>query len=392
MAGDSLKTILARLPDLRKECENLSEILLTNLVMIGEIPSPTFAEKERVAFMRRRFGECGLQNSSTDEVDNVFGILPGAEAEENGDIVVVAHLDTVFPNTVDHTVSLQAGRVSGIGVADNSLGLAALATLPTVIERLGLELKSNLILMGSSRSLGRGNLEGLSFFLNNTERPLRAGVCIEGVQLGRLSLASIGMMRGEISCTVPDEYDWSRFGTTSAILTLNEIINRILEIPVPRRPRSSIVLGRISGGSSFSTIAKNALLGFEIRSESHDKVREIAEQMEHIAAEVASQSGADVKLDLFATRHPGGITFAHPLARCTREIMKSLNIQQRVAPSTSELSAFIRASIPAVTTGITTGEHLNEPEEVVYIKPMFTGLAQILGIILSIDGGLCDEN
>ncbi len=303
MAGDSLKTILARLPDLRKECENLSEILLTNLVMIGEIPSPTFAEKERVAFMRRRFGECGLQNSSTDEVDNVFGILPGAEAEENGDIVVVAHLDTVFPNTVDHTVSLQAGRVSGIGVADNSLGLAALATLPTVIERLGLELKSNLILMGSSRSLGRGNLEGLSFFLNNTERPLRAGVCIEGVQLGRLSLASIGMMRGEISCTVPDEYDWSRFGTTSAILTLNEIINRILEIPVPRRPRSSIVLGRISGGSSFSTIAKNALLGFEIRSESHDKVREIAEQMEHIAAEVASQSGAGPVCHPSSRRH-----------------------------------------------------------------------------------------
>ena len=48
--------------------------------------------------------------------------------------------------------------------------------------------------MGSARSLGRGDLEGLRFFLDNFKKPITAGVCIEGVKLGRLSYSSIGIV------------------------------------------------------------------------------------------------------------------------------------------------------------------------------------------------------
>ncbi len=381
--------ILQALPSIKDACRGISETLLTNLVMIGEIPAPTFGEADRVHFLQRRFSECGLQNCSTDEMDNAFGIMSGNDGKKS--ILVVAHTDTVFPANLDHTISLRADRVKGLGVADNSLGLAVLATLPSLFDVLGLKFDSNLILMGASRSLGRGNLQGLRFFLDNQKLPIRAGVCIEGVQLGRLSISSIGMMRGEVSCTVPEQYDWSRFGTTSAILTLNEIINRILEIPVPRRPRTSVVLGAIRGGSSFNTIAKQATLSFEIRSESRELVQDIARQMEFVTAEVASLTGSDVKLDIFASRQPGGVSFAHPLVESTRAIMQALDITQRIAPSTSELSAFIDKATPAITTGITTGDRLNEPEESVDIQPMFTGIAQIIGILMAIDGGFCDE-
>jgi len=382
--------ITGLLPKLRAEAKALREILLTNLVMVGEIPAPTFGEKERVRFLQSRFSECGLHNCSTDESDNALGILPGKPGSNN--ILVVAHTDTVFGEAVDHTISLGAGTVHGTGVADNSLGLAGLLTLPTLFERIGIQLQSNLIMMGASRSLGRGNLEGLCFFLLHNTMPIRAGVCVEGVQLGRLSIGSIGMLRGEIRCSIGEQYDWSRFGTTSAILTINEVMNRILEIPVPRRPRTSVVLGTISGGQSFNTIAKNSVLGFEIRSESGGKVREIAEQMEDIVAEVASATDSEVSIDIFASREPGGISFAHPLAKGARQILHALGIERRVAPSTSELSAFIDQQIPAITTGVTTAEHLNEPNETVHIDPMFTGMAQIAGILLAIDGGFCDED
>jgi di/tripeptidase len=261
-----------------------------------------------------------------------------------------------------------------------------------LVDQLGLSLKSNLILMGSSKSLGRGNLAGLRFFLENNDMPITAGICVEGAQLGRLSIASIGMARGEIHCGVSQSYDWTRFGTTNAIITMNEVINRIMMIPTPLRPRSSIVLGTIEGGKDFNTLARFSKLGFEIRSEEGEVVEQIEQHLDDIVAEVGSQTESDVNLEIFARRSPGGLGFAHPLARHVRRIMQALDIPQRAFPSTSELSAFIDRGIPAVTIGLTSCESLNEKGEEVFIEPMFAGLAQLLGIILAIDGGFCDED
>ncbi len=390
MNNHDMGEIHRALPELVQKIGSLKETILANLVMLGEISAPTFNEERRVSFLMQRFSECGLQSCSTDEIGNGVGIIPGADGTRN--ILIVAHTDTIFPDAVDHTISIQSDSVTGPGVADNSLGVAILASLPTVIEKLGITLQSNVILLGAVRGLGRGNLEGLKFFLANHAAPMQVGICVEGAQLGRLSHSSIGMLRAEIACSVPEEYDWTRFGTTSAIVTLNEVITRILEIPLPRRPQTHIFMGSIQGGTSYNTVAKNALLRFEIRSESESIVSQIAGQIEDIVSDVSSKSGADVALDIFARRDPGGIGFRHPLVRAARDILRELNIQPRSAPSTSELSAFIDRHIPAVTIGITTGEALNEPTETVIINPIPTGLAQLLGLILAIDRGCCDES
>jgi len=377
------------LPRIRKGAMEIREILLANLVMLGEIPAPTFGEERRIGLVVQRFSECGLQNCSTDEVGNGLGLIPG---EKDNNILVVAHADTVYPASVDHTMNLRADRIAGVGVGDNSLGLAVVVTLPTLLEYLDIQLKSTVVLMGTSRSLGRGNLEGLKFFLNNRALPLRAGVCVEGVQLGRLSFSSIGMLRAEITVTVPDEYDWTRFGATGAIITLNDVINRISRIRLPRRPRTEVILGSIEGGKSFDTVATQALLRFEIRSESGAMVSEIKQEIDDIVAEVSSKTGAEVSLNIIARRRPGGIPFGHPLARRTRSIIRALNLTPRMSPSMSELSAFVERRIPAVTVGITAGERLNEPGEVVGIEQIFTGIAQVVGILLAIDDGFCDED
>jgi metal-dependent amidase/aminoacylase/carboxypeptidase family protein len=200
------------------------------------------------------------------------------------------------------------------------------------------------------------------------------------------------MLRGEINCTVPEEYDWTRLGETGAILTLNEIINKIVEIPVPRRPKTVIVLGSVSGGTSFDKIATQSQLQFEIRSESADLVNEIRGRIEEITLEVSERTNTQIQLDFFARRAPGGISFSHPLCRQTRKIIQSLDIQPQISPSISELSAFIAHNIPAITVGITSGERLKNKKEMIHISPIFTGIAQLVGILLAIDGGFCDED
>lgn len=387
--GQSFEDILSSLDKIQQNTKQLKEILLANLVMLGEIPAPTYQEDDRIDFLLNRFKEAELYKNSTDEVGNGIGILEGEDGNSN--ILVVAHADTVFGSKVDHTLQVQPERVTGPGVADNSLGLAVLATIPTFLEKMDIRLKNNLILMGASCSLGRGNLEGLRFFLSNFKQPIQAGIGIEGVELGRLSHTSIGMKRGEISCSVPEEYDWSRFGDASAILTINEVINRINEIRLPQRPRTSIVMGSIEGGTSFNTTALNAKLQFEIRSESSEMVQDIHQNMQEIITEVSSRSGDAIELEIFAQREPGGISFSHPLLRHTRRIMDQLKIEPRPGPSTSELSTFIDRGIPAITLGLTHGDHIHEKNESIEIEPVYTGIAQIIGTLLAIDGGYCEE-
>ncbi len=380
--------ILDALPDYERNMQDLIEILLANLVMLAEIPAPTFHEQRKRDFLLERFNEYQLQNCSTDEAGNALAIYPGEEADRN--ILIVSHMDTNFPVNIDHTVSIEPNRVIGPGVGDNSLGTAVIATLPLIIEELGIKLKSNIILMGSARSLGKGDIEGIRFFLNNQDIPISAGISIEGIKLGRLSYSSIGMLRGEINFRVPEEYDWTRFGAGGAIVNMNDVINHILEIPLPRRPRTTIVLGSIEAGGSFNTIPTQAVLQFEVRSESAEMVRRLGDQINDITAEVSSHTGADVTFNVFARREPGGTSFSHPLAVHAREILNSLGINPRISPSTSELSAFIDRKIPAITIGITDGENMNELNENIEIRPISKGITQLLGLIQAIDKGHCD--
>lgn len=387
--GVNFNEILSSLPEIMKGIEALREIVLSNLVMISEIPAPTFHEQKRVDFLVNRFDSDYKLNCSTDEVGNFIGILPGMSGDR--DILLVAHMDTIFDDNVDHSVTINTDFVRGASVGDNSLSVAVLASLPYILQNLDIRLESNLVLMGSARSLGRGDIEGISFFLKNSEMTINSGIVIESLTLGRLSYSSIGMLRCEIISRVPETYDWTRFGVIGAITPINEVINKILEIPLPKRPQTGIVLGSLEGGSSFNTIATEASLKFEIRSESESMVESLKERIENIASEVSSHTGAEVTLYVYSQRNPGGIQFSHPLSKRARQILDSLQIKPRISPSTSELCAFIDNQIPALTIGLTTGENLGKKSETIEIKPFFKGITQLLGIILAVDQGFCNE-
>ncbi len=371
----------------RKRTRELRELVLANVVMIGEIPSPTFGEAGRMDFLRNRFTESGLESISIDEAGNCTAVLPGSKGERN--ILVAAHADTVYDATVDHTLYVSEDRISGAGVADNSLGLAVMASLPIVLEKLKIKLNSNLVLVGSTRSLGRGDLAGLRFFLDNSKLPINSAICLEGVHIGRLSYSCLGMLRAEITCTVsPDRQgDGESFG---AIAAMNRIVGKMLAIRIPQHPRTSIIMGSLNAGKGYKAPPPSAVLRFEVRSEQLGMVGEILNEIELILAEMNSDPGINATIQILARRRPGGIPFKHPLVQCARSIMDKLDIHPLVAPSVGELSALIARGIPGVTLGITQAGDDDDSASSVMVKPIMTGIAQVIGMLKAIDGGLCD--
>jgi len=385
----TIDDILAWVPTLPDQLAGIQETLIANLIMLSEIPSPTFEEAARVKLLLQRMVECGLENVSTDEAGNGVGIISGKDPDRN--ILLVAHADSVYTEKADHTLSVLTDEIIGPGVSDNSLGMAVLATLPNILELLDIQLNANLVLLSSTKGLGSGDLDGLRFFMNNNKIPFDAGISVEGAQLGRLSYTSVGMFRGVITCQLPEELDWKKAGQNSAIIALNDVINHILEIPIPRRPRTTIVLGAIRGGKSFNIMATHSSLRFEVRSESAELVESIRERIDDIVAHATASHKADFEFKVVSRREPGGIDVGHPLVKNCRRIMEKLELKPTIRPSISEVSELIRRGLPSVTLGITEASNLHDLNEKIRIKPIYTGLAQLLGVLLAIDGGFCDE-
>jgi hypothetical protein len=365
--------------------EAYRELLLGNLVMLGEIPAPTFGEQDRIEFLKQRLTECGLQNVCSDGLGNGLGILPGAGG--GGSILLAAHADTPFQATVPHTISVYQDGVRGPGVADNSLGLATLATLPTVLERLQIRLNSDVVVMGSIRSLGKGDLEGLRYFLRHHRLPIKAGVLVEGAQLGRLNYASHASLAAELHCTQRLGQD---FGNVGAIEPLGEIIGRLHTLPMVARHQVKLVLGSMEAGTSFKTPARSARLRFLIQTESDVLLQETERTVAELLDSESMRNDVNLNLEVIARTRAGGLAPDHPLVEAARTAMKNVDIEPQRHIFGSAISSFVEHGIPAITLGISHARNLNQADETVAIAPMIQGLAQLIGVLLAIDGGCCD--
>lgn len=370
----------------REKLRRLREILFANVVMAGEIPAPTGAERRLTRFLSDRFTECGLANISLDHAGNIAGMLPGRVGRRT--LLVSAHLDKIWSETDDHTVSVGAGMMSGRGLADNSLGVAVLATLPLILEELEIDLDANLVLLGTTRSFGRGDLAGMRFFLENASHPIDAALCLEGIELGRLSYSSLGMARGEIHVSAGSgELDHPEDTGPGVATILAGFVVALRRIEERESPASRILVGSIEAGSGYSVAPRSGMLRFEIRSGEAGHVARIGEEIAEMVATTSIGDGLRASLEMIAHRSPGDLGSDHPLVRHARETLELLGIESHVAPSVSELALLLDRGIPSLTLGITKGENRHSPSEAISLEPIFDGLAQIVSVLRFMDEG-----
>jgi len=373
---------LARMIGLPAELEPYREMLLANVIMVGEIPAPTFGERERVAFLKQRFTECGLQYSSSDEIGNGMGVIPGTEGKQT--IMLSAHVDTPFDESINHTFTIEQGIIKGPGVADNSLGVAVLATLPTILDGLNIRLKNDLLLLAAARSLEQGNQHGLRFFLSNTTRPVTTGIVLEGCPLGRLNYRSMASMGGHIFCDVD-----RKVSQLSAIEVLNALISQLGHIDLGDDEYTALVLGSVRGGVTYKLPARKAELKFQLRSDTDQKVTEMNHSIQSIIDKEVSREGVSAHLEVIARTRSGGLDSLDPLVMTAREIMRTIGIKPKESIYSSIISPYLEHNIPAVCLGLSDGDNLNYPDEFIEIEPLLLGVAQVIGMLLCIDGGDC---
>jgi tripeptide aminopeptidase len=385
-----MDNFLEKLPAMVAEIKSFREIIITNIVLIGQTPAPTFREKRRSKLFMERLAEFQVDEVTTDGYRNPIGIIRGTHSSKPP-IFVLAHLDTFFEENQPINYTIRKNTITGPGILDNSLGVGVILSLPAIFKKLDLKFESDIVLAGAIQSIGKGNLRGVRHLLKTWPTPIRGGICVEGVELGRLNYFSDGMIRGEIHCNLSDEITNIEEYPPNAIIVLNEVINEIMNLKTSQRPHSRIVIGKIEGGANHGKIANEAALGFEIRSDSYKMVKKIYGQIRDIVEGISYEKQVDLNLKTISNLRAARLKYNHPLVKNAAAVLEKLEIKPFSKSTESSLSIFLSHKIPTVTLGITYGENVYKEEATMEIEPMYKGIAQIIGVLKAIDNGACDE-
>jgi len=368
-----------------EEIKAIKEIILTNIVLIGQTPNvveQTFEKKEnrRVTVFLERLLDVNVDECSIDADGNPFAIIKGSNPKKKP-IMLVAHMDTVHSGDSESNYTISNNHIIGSGLLDNSLGVGILMSIPSVLSSLNISFESDIVIVGLPESLRESNLKSIRDVLENWSRPPKAGICVEGGELGRLSYFSKSMIRAEIEGTMPRVVGGKDKGGFNAIIVMNEVINEILKIRLPQRPKTDIIFGRLNSGFKHGEAPQYASLGFEIHSDRYSMVEELFLKIEEICGNVSHINNAKIRVKKVSNIRASHLSYHHPLVVSAVQVLDALNIKPSFESSESELSVFLGHNIPAITLGISQGKNYHENDEQVLIDSIFTGIAQLIGVI-----------
>ncbi len=350
-------------------------------IAIQQIPAPTFHEGDRAEFVRQRFSEEGLADVNKDDTGNVYARLPGLGSGK--ELVVSAHLDTVFLPNIDLHVEREGRQIHAAGIGDNSVGVAALIGLVWALRERRQVLPGDLWLVANVCEEGLGNLRGMRAVVDRFgSRPL-AYVVLEGMALGQVYHRGLGVRRYRITVQTQGGHSWIDYGKPSAIHELTALSTRIAELELPRLPRTTLNIGMISGGTSVNTIAAEAMLELDLRSEDAGTLEELARQVEHIV-HLSGKPGVTVKAEIIGERPSGELPAGHPLVALAMDCLRLSGIEPHLNTGSTDANLPLSRGLPSVTIGLTTGGRGHSVQEFINLAPLEKGMDQALQLVTKV--------
>ena len=265
-AIDAIYTTLLDAPQIKKLLADVKADdarTLAELRLITEIEAPPFKERERADYMLSRFRALGLSDAAIDSEGSVVAVRKGSG--KGPTLVVSAHLDTVFPPGTDVKIKEKDGRWYAPGIADDTRGLAVLLSWVKALDENRVQTVGDLVFVANTGEEGLGDLRGMKVVFR--DRPAIDGfVGLEPSPMNAITTIGTASHRYEVRFTGPGGHSFEAFGTASAIHAMGRAIAKIGEVRTPKEPKTTFTVGTVGGGTSVNTIAGDARMAIDIRS------------------------------------------------------------------------------------------------------------------------------
>ena len=362
----------SELNQLRAAAARRTEAVAELTQRICEVPAPTGNEWQRAHLVASLWQERGY----TPEIDAVGNVYIRRGKREHGPVLMLlAHTDTVFPQTSPIAVVRQGDILRGPGIGDNSVNVAAMISALDILDELGRETAVDIVAVADVGEEGLGNLLGARTAVERYREQLGAIIAIDG-NLGKITHGAVGSKRWRITVRGPGGHSYGAFGTPSAIHGLGRIIAAIADLAVPQQPKTTFNIGIIEGGTSVNTIAAHASALLDLRSTDITALNRVADEVRTIVAQRAG-AGLTTQIEVLGERPAGERSQSDPLVQLAASAITWLGMKPAYGASSTDANIPISLNIPAVCIGITQVERMHTLEEFLYVPPIGDGLAQL---------------
>lgn len=340
--------------------------LIEDQIALCEIPAPPFKEQARAERYRDLFREAGLVNVRIDREGNVLGERPGLAPRPH--VVMSAHLDTVFPEGTEVTVTRDGAVLRGPGIADDCRGLAVLLGVARALVRSQIQTPGSITFVGTVGEEGLGDLRGVKhLFAEELKGRVDRFVSIDGTGHG-ITHVGVGSLRYRVTFNGPGGHSFGAFGLANPVHALGRAIARVADFEVPREPKTTFNVGRIGGGTSVNAIAYEAWMEVDLRSSDAAALKAVdARLLDAVDAALADENSRwqgrgqlTVDKRLVGNRPAGRTAADAPIVRTAVAVSEALGLAARLGEGSTDANTPMGLGIPAITVGgggVGTGAH-----------------------------------
>lgn len=362
--------------------KSIAERVIERAIEIQQIPAPTFHEIKRAEFVRNLFVEEGLSEVSIDEVGNVFGCwtIDDRQMRDNKPLIVSAHLDTVFPMETSLEVKREDEKIYGPGIGDNSLGVAAVFGLLWALRDRKFKPNGVIWFVANVGEEGLGDLRGMKAAVERYGGDVQTYLVLEGLALGHVYHRAVGVKRYRVSARTTGGHSWSDYGKPSAIHELAKLVVQLTSLELPNHPRTTMNVGKISGGTSVNVIASEATFDLDLRSEGEDSLAELISRAEKLIQN-ANRHDVHVEATVIGQRPAGEMSPDHRLVRLAEECLRDQGMNSILTSGSTDANIPLSKGYPAVVLGISTGGSAHTVHEYINTQPVELGMEQLVSFV-----------
>jgi tripeptide aminopeptidase len=347
-------------------------------IQIQQIPAPTFEEQKRAEFVQGLFVAEQLKDICMDKAGNVFARLKG-NGKENP-LVVSAHLDTVFPMSANLRVTRGSELIHGPGLGDNSLGVATLFGLLWSLREREIRPGGDIWFVANVGEEGLGDLSGMKAVVDRFGAAVRAYLVLEGLALGHVYHRAVGVKRYRVTARTAGGHSWSDYGQPSAVHELAKLVVALTSLELPSHPRTTMNVGKISGGTSVNVIASEASFDLDLRSEGQETLAALISAADKLIHK-ANRSGVSVEAQVIGQRPAGEISVNHPFVLLAKDCLRQQGLEPGLISGSTDANVPLSKGYPAIVLGVTTGGGAHTIHEYINTPPIAQGLEQLVKFV-----------
>lgn len=372
--------------EMLSQINTLHEEALQIVRDLCKLPAPSHHEELRAEYCKNWFLKNGFENVFIDEALNVLAPVNFDLESDESFTVMMAHTDTVFPDTAPMPFIEKDGYMHSPGVVDDTANLSVLMACAKYYKAHLPADKEKILFVANSCEEGLGNLKGSRKIMEVYGKRICKFVSLDSSAMNFPVTKAVGSHRYKVTIATEGGHSFAKFGNRNAIHLLAKLIDLLYTIKVPQEGDSKTTynVGLISGGTSVNTIAQSAEMMYEYRSDNRECLAKMQNYFEH-AIETFRASGIEVAVEKLGDRPCGAPVdekeFAPLKKRYLDSLKEILHMDAVERSGSTDCNMPLSMGIPAICFGVCRGEGCHTREEKLEMASLADGCKLFLDFL-----------